>query len=220
VRTLVAVIVTQAVALRVLVDMGSASWATVSWQHPSLWVRTTAAADVVAAAVRLVAMVAVAWLLLATLLQVLAAAQERVTGRALRVPGLPPALRRRIDASIAALVVTGALATPVAAAAAPGLPAHIPDPVPVPRDVTASHTEVPTPPRDVTAEAAPDVVHTVVSGDHLWGIAEDRVRTSDAEATTADVAKYWREVVRANPDLPSGDPDLIHPGEQVVLPPL
>jgi len=54
----------------------------------------------------------------------------------------------------------------------------------------------------------------------MWGIAENRVRTADAGATTADVAEYWHEVVRMNPDLPSGDPDLIHPGEQVVLPPL
>jgi hypothetical protein len=36
-----------------------------------------------------------------------------------------------------------------------------------------------------------------------------------------DVRSYWLELVRANtPALRSGDPDVVHPGEVLVLPPV
>ena len=40
------------------------------------------------------------------------------------------------------------------------------------------------------------------------------------EPTNREVAEYWAKVVEANRDgLQSGDPDLIYPGEEIVLPP-
>lgn len=68
-------------------------------------------------------------------------------------------------------------------------------------------------------EAAP-ATHTVQRGEHLWAIAAAQLRqVRKQEPTGEEVAAYWRAVVAANADrLPSGDPDLVYPGDPVVLP--
>jgi nucleoid-associated protein YgaU len=221
-------IMLEIVALAVLVDMGTASWAQANWRNPDLWFATAGAADAVAAALRLFAVCGVGWLLAATVLDVVLVAASATRSTRLRVPGLPAGLRRRIEASVAALVATSTLAAPAVAVAAPGLPAHIP--VPVPHEVVATHDRVEPPvaptdpstsePRSQDRSAPGAARYTVAVGDHLWGIAERVVTDVRGDATTADVAAYWRELIAANEDLPSGDPDLIHPGQQVRLPPL
>jgi nucleoid-associated protein YgaU len=97
-------------------------------------------------------------------------------------------------------------------------PAMAEAPAPAPPALpTPSRT---TPPRTTPPPSAR--VHVVVAGDNLWSIA----RAALADATGAppaarDVAPYWHRVVDANrATLRSGDPDLIHPGELVTLPPL
>lgn len=80
-------------------------------------------------------------------------------------------------------------------------------------------------PRGEVAGARGSATHRVVRGDHLWGIAAARLagrNGGDRRCLTARaVAPYWRRVVAANRHrLRSGDPDLIFPGERVVLPPL
>ena len=60
----------------------------------------------------------------------------------------------------------------------------------------------------------------VVEGDHLWKIS---ARHLDAvwgrRALNEEISPYWRSVITLNtPHLRSGDPDLIYPGEVVVLP--
>lgn len=56
----------------------------------------------------------------------------------------------------------------------------------------------------------------VETGDHLWGISEQRLQES---SPSAPVDPYWREVVARNtPRLRSGNPDLIYPGEVIELP--
>jgi nucleoid-associated protein YgaU len=57
-------------------------------------------------------------------------------------------------------------------------------------------------------------------GDHLWSISKGRMETVlRAAVEDAEVAPYWRRVVEMNrPRLRSGDPDLIFPGETVLLP--
>lgn len=56
----------------------------------------------------------------------------------------------------------------------------------------------------------------VAKGDHLWKIS---ARHLGDEATDDDIAPYWRQVVEINtPQLRSGDPNLIYPGEVVELP--
>lgn len=57
---------------------------------------------------------------------------------------------------------------------------------------------------------------TVVKGDHLWKIS---ARHLGPEAGNGDIAPYWRTVIEVNtPNLKSGDPDLIYPGEVIEMP--
>lgn len=70
---------------------------------------------------------------------------------------------------------------------------------------------------DHPSESEADSV-VVVKGDHLWKISARRL---GPEATNGEIAPYWRDVIEANtPQLRSGDPDLIYPGEVVELPPV
>lgn len=66
--------------------------------------------------------------------------------------------------------------------------------------------------------------HVVQPGDHLWGIAEARLArlgVGDGTPSARDIAPYWARVIAANrATLRSGDPNLIFPGEVVVLPAL
>lgn len=62
---------------------------------------------------------------------------------------------------------------------------------------------------------------TVTDGDHLWGLAENRITDIlGRQAQDHEIAPYWRDVIAANSHLRSGNPDVIYPGEVVVLPPL
>jgi nucleoid-associated protein YgaU len=66
--------------------------------------------------------------------------------------------------------------------------------------------------------------HRVVTGDNLWTIARDRLAEARSggsrKPTNREVADYWLRVIEANQGrLVSGDPDLIYPGETIVLPP-
>jgi nucleoid-associated protein YgaU len=68
------------------------------------------------------------------------------------------------------------------------------------------------------AEPAP-TLHRVVPGDHLWAIAEHAMSEALGRTPTdAEVDPFWREVIVANPDLV--DPDLIFPGQILVVPPV
>ena len=61
----------------------------------------------------------------------------------------------------------------------------------------------------------------VTEGDHLWALAERRVSSVlGRPAADHEIAPYWRQVISSNPELRSGDPDLIYPGEVIVLPPM
>ncbi len=71
-----------------------------------------------------------------------------------------------------------------------------------------------------TTEGAPMTV-VVEKGDHLWSISADHLQASTGEEpSAAEITPVWVEVIEANrARLRSGDPDLIYPGETVVLPP-
>lgn len=66
------------------------------------------------------------------------------------------------------------------------------------------------------------VTYTVQRGDHLWSITAGYLaahlgRTASAE----EIAALWSQVIEINRDLiGSGDPNLIFPGERIVLPDL
>lgn len=59
--------------------------------------------------------------------------------------------------------------------------------------------------------------HVVRVGESFWTIAEQVVRE---RSLPVPVASYWRLLVEANRDrlVDSTDPDLIHPGQELVLP--
>jgi len=65
----------------------------------------------------------------------------------------------------------------------------------------------------------PDVTRSYVirPGDTLWDIAEAHLAPSQRSPSRID--RYWRQVHAANRDVLGDDPDLIHPGARVVLPP-
>lgn len=73
----------------------------------------------------------------------------------------------------------------------------------------------------VTSPEAAPAVHVVTDGEHLWGIAAATLQRDWGRVpSTSEVGGYWRQLVEANRDrLRSSDPDLVHPGEQLTLPP-
>lgn len=78
------------------------------------------------------------------------------------------------------------------------------------------------PPAEPTISVRLDATLEVVvrPGDHLWALSERRLTEAlGRPAADHEVAPYWLEVIEANRDrIRSGDPDLIYPGEVVVLP--
>ena len=77
------------------------------------------------------------------------------------------------------------------------------------------------PAESISIRAGADLEVIVTEGDHLWALAERRV--SDLlgrPATDQEITPYWRRVVSSNPEIRSGDPDVIYPGEVIVLPPM
>ena len=87
--------------------------------------------------------------------------------------------------------------------------------------------QVTPPPSTVTPTPAPaheppalpaSTIHVVVPGDHLWAISEAALaRYLGRAPTDAEIDPYWRRMIAANPQF--RDPDLIHPGEIVNVPP-
>ncbi len=66
------------------------------------------------------------------------------------------------------------------------------------------------------------LAHVVKPGDHLWSITALHLgRQLGHRPSNAAIAPLWRDVVRMNQDrLASGDPNLIFPGETILLPEL
>ena len=66
------------------------------------------------------------------------------------------------------------------------------------------------------------VTYTVQRGDHLWSITAGYLAAHLGRAASAEeIAPLWRQVIEINRDLiGSGDPNLIFPGERIVLPDL
>ncbi|NYJ00472.1 hypothetical protein HNR19_001170 [Nocardioides thalensis] len=68
------------------------------------------------------------------------------------------------------------------------------------------------------SRAAPHLTATVRvrPGDSLWAIARSAL---GPDATTAEVAAHWPRLYRANRRVIGDDPDLIHPGQRLDVPP-
>lgn len=67
--------------------------------------------------------------------------------------------------------------------------------------------------------------HTVQPGDNLWRLATHKLAAATGlppqELGHDEITAYWQRLVQANASsLASGDPDLIRPGETLLLPPV
>jgi LysM repeat protein len=85
-----------------------------------------------------------------------------------------------------------------------------------PAAATPSPPPAPAPP--AATPTAPDAAtYTVAPGDCLWSIAASRL---GAGATARAIDRGWRAIYAANHDAIGADPNLIHPGLVLALPPL
>ena len=66
-----------------------------------------------------------------------------------------------------------------------------------------------------------DGLYTVQPGDNMWSIASDCLAAREGKTPSADrIAEAWRRMIDLNRSrIISGDPDLIFPGEQLLVPP-
>ncbi|MGH8924390.1 MAG: LysM peptidoglycan-binding domain-containing protein [bacterium] len=200
----------------------------------------------VGSAVRLLGLLIAYWLLGSTVLYLLASLARLPRALTAVMPYTWRPLRRLIDGGLASSVAI-AMALPAHASVAPGyVPVPASDPVTGPTTTTIlieTTTTAPTAstsgsPVDIlylpielapvpAAVATADRPHTietdhvvVMPGDNMWLLAERRLtELLGRKAGDHEVAPYWLAVIGANKDrIRSGDPDLIFPGEVLVLP--
>lgn len=101
---------------------------------------------------------------------------------------------------------------PAPAAPPPAAPAAVPVPVPA----------IPVPaPAAAPAPAPPPETIRVAPGMSFWSIAEEVLADEGRPTAERDVARYWRTLIDANLDrlVAAGNPDLLLPGQELVLPP-
>jgi hypothetical protein len=191
------------------------------------WLLHAQTEELVAVTARLAGLALAWWLLVATALSL---ARRIVPGwRSLRALDwvTPVALRHVVDRAVAIGLGASLGLTGIHAAGATGAAArqsHRAAPradVPVIRSARSARSARPAPrapdPRPVDRTVLPrDTVVVVRAGDNLWVIAQRAL----GGATNAEIAPYWRRVIAANTaTLRSHDPNLIFPGERLVLPP-
>lgn len=206
--------------------LGRLEWLQIDWSDPLNWLATSEIEVALAALGRMVAVVLLGWVGVSTF----AYAAARLLGmEAGSVDWLSIGpFRRAVDALLAGYLLFGSMAPAGALVDRPSPPAtqEAVDPsyIPVPAGSRGDES-APTQDRPAEKEAEPEEQAAdrtvVVAGDHLWKLAAERMEeVLGRPPTRAEVAPYWVEVVEANRDrLRSGDPDLIFPGEEIVLPP-
>ncbi|MGH9085046.1 MAG: LysM peptidoglycan-binding domain-containing protein [Acidimicrobiales bacterium] len=80
-----------------------------------------------------------------------------------------------------------------------------------------------TPPPAAVPPSPPPAAETVIvaHGDSFWSIAEEVVIDRGGLSDERSVRSYWQELVATNLAnlIDPGNPDLIHPGQRLTLPP-
>lgn len=196
---------------------------TVDWADPARWLATAPATQAVGAIARLIGLGIVAWVTIGSIVYL----GVRLSGaRASKLDWLSIGpIRRAVDTLMAgALVVTtmapgAALAADPTSISQPTAESIDPGYIPIPAGSVADDAPEP-PPAPVEAAPVSETSVVVAPGDHLWKLSERHLENLLGRTPTdAEVAPYWVEVIEANRDsIRSGDPDLIYPGEVIVLP--
>lgn len=199
----------------------------VNWSDPLGWLAQSEIEVASAALLRLAGLMVVAWILTSTVLYMgaVACGMDR---RRLQWLSIGP-IRRAVDSllagylMVAGVVPAGAAIDPVVVpdTTPPAVSTLDPSYVPVPAGDTQPPARPPTE-IDPPAASAPgeEITVVVTSGDHMWKLAERHLTDSlGRPPSLAQIDSYWRRVVEVNRSLiRSGDPDLIFPGEVLVLP--
>ncbi len=199
------------------------------------WARTADPVDAVAAVIRLVALVAATWLLVTTLLYVVARAAD--IPRALRTLErvTPPGARRVVDRALVMMAV-GVFVAPAGATVVTVRDGRSGSSATAPSTTTTSRAPTPTTPTSAQPGAVPVAVvprtaatpaaaTTVVvrPGDNLWALAADHLAATTGRARptldNTEIARYWAAVCDANrARVRSGNVNLIYPGDVILLP--
>lgn len=235
----------EAAAIVALHRLGSLHWMRVPWEGTGMWLELAPLEDVLAATLRTIALVIAYWVAAGSGLYVLARLTSVTALIRATAWATPPSIRRVIDRAIAATVTATALASPIAPALAhetppttepivyqisdEGVPTPIHPPlieptlVAPPGTAGAGYTPNPAGGVETGSEVAnqSETRYSVVKDDNLWTISAGHLRQvfPNRQVEAGEIAAYWRRVVELNtPDLKSGDPNLIYPGEQIVLP--
>jgi len=222
---LIALFLTEAAAIVALVSIGRAPFMKID-------LRAADPIDSLMALLRLVALGAVLWLTASTVAYVAAGARRARLPRWFTIPFV----RRVVDRAIAITIVFGAVAQPALATAPPVIVTVDPSGMVLPPGVRAgsaglgrstilvpdvSDTTTPAATAHVPSPSAATTSVTVQAGDNLWKIARRHLRSLGEDPSNRRLATYWANVVDVNRSvLRSGNPDLIYPGETVLLPPV
>jgi nucleoid-associated protein YgaU len=231
-----------------LFRLGNLPWLRIDWSDPSAWLARAEADQALAAVARLTGLALAGWVGVTSLVYLIArlAGVRPASISWLSIGPIRRAVDALLAGSL--LLGTVAPSLPAGAGLAEDtttsppveivLPEYIPFPAgevyPLPADgepTTTAPTEslgdLPTPiatrPPATSPEPQPhgeSATVVVESGDNLWTLAARHLEHSGHRAESAEeIAPYWMMVVEANRDrIRSGDPDLIYPGEEILLP--
>lgn len=156
----------------------------------------------------LAAVLCAAWCWAVTTLTTVEVLRDRHHAR----PAVGTGVVRRVVLVLCGVAVTAQLAGPAAAVESTADPLHglsVPDRAVAPTSAPLASRPRPAPPR-----TGPTTV--VRAGDTLWSLARDSLGPAAGPARTA---ARWHDIYAANRDVVGTDPDLIHPGQRLRVPP-
>jgi hypothetical protein len=129
------------------------------------------------------------------------------------IPGTAPTTAPATAPSTGPTVIPGMPAAPTAQP--PAQPPAAPPVAPVTPMQPAPPAQPPAAPPAPPAQAPQ--AYTIQQGDTLRGIATDHL--PPGQRSEADIQAYWKEIYRLNRSVLGPNPDLIHTGVQLTIPP-